>query len=125
MESGGIGSIINLRTPRPLDKPGLRGSLAVKGVYDSSRNDGKPITPEVSGILSTTFANDTIGILVTGSYQKRKSSENNANVGWRDGYLGSENNWGSLAQPGTPRAANITNRPDPTDVYQVPQKRIL
>jgi TonB-dependent receptor len=121
MESGGIGSIINLRTPRPLDKPGLRGSLAVKGVYDSSRNEGNPITPEVSGILSTTFANDTIGILITGSYQKRKSSENNANVGWRDGYLGSENNWGSLAQPGTPRAANITNRPDPTDVYQVPQ----
>jgi TonB-dependent receptor len=121
MESGGIGSIINLRTPRPLDKPGLRGSLAVKGVYDSSRNEGNPITPEVSGIISTTFANDTIGILITGSYQKRKSSENNANVGWRDGYLGSENNWGSLAQPGTPRAANITNRPDPTDVYQVPQ----
>jgi len=121
MESGGIGSVINLRTPRPLDKPGLRGSLAVKGVYDSSRNQGNPITPEVSGILSTTFANDTIGILITGSYQKRKSSENNANVGWRDGYLGSENNWGSLAQPGTPRAANITNRPDPTDVYQVPQ----
>ena len=84
MESGGIGSIINLRTPRPLDKPGLRGSLAVKGVYDSSRNEGNPITPEVSGILSTTFANDTIGILITGSYQKRKSSENNANVGWRE-----------------------------------------
>lgn len=121
IESGGIGSTINIRTPRPLDNPGMRGSLSVKGVYDTSRNEGNPITPEVSGIFSSTFADDTIGIVLVGSYQKRKSSTNSANVGWRDGYLGNENNWGSLAQPGTPRAANITNRPDPTDVYQVPQ----
>lgn len=120
-ESGGIGSTINIRTPRPLDKPGMHGSISAKAVYDSSRNEGNPVTPEISGIFSTTFADDTIGILVTGSYQKRKSSTNSANVGWRDGYLGSENNWGSLAQPGTAGAARITNRPDPTDVYQVPQ----
>jgi len=121
IESGGIGSTINIRTPRPLDKPGMHGSISAKGVYDSSRNEGNPITPEISGIFSTTLADDTIGILVTGSYQKRKSSTNQANVGWRDGYLGTENNWGSLAQPGDPRFANITNRPGPTDVYQVPQ----
>ncbi len=119
--SGGIGSSINIRTPRPLDRPGLRGSVAVKGVYDTSRNVGDPITPEVSGVISTTFADDKIGVLLSGSYQRRKSSFNQANVGWRDGYLGSENNWGSLAQPGTPGAANITNRPDPTDVYEVQQ----
>jgi TonB-dependent receptor len=121
MESGGIGSTINIRTPRPLDNPGLRGSLSVKGVYDSSRNEGHPITPEVSGIISTTFADDRIGIMIAGSYQKRKSSTNQANVGWRDGYLGSENNWGSLAQPGDSRYDNITNRPEGNDVYQVPQ----
>ncbi|NYF31831.1 TonB-dependent receptor [Sphingopyxis sp. JAI108] len=121
IESGGIGSSINIRTPRPLDNPGMRGSLSVKGVYDTSRNNSDPITPEVSGIFSTTFAEDRIGIMIAGSYQKRKSSTNTANVGWRDGYLGSENNWGSLAQPGDPRADNITNRPGPDDVYQVPQ----
>lgn len=121
MESGGIGSTINIRTPRPLDRPGLRGSISVKGVYDTSRNEGDPITPEISGIVSSTFADDRVGIMIAGSYQKRKSSTNTAGAGWRDAYLGSENNWGSLAQPGTPRAANITNRPDPTDVYQVPQ----
>ncbi|MDB5707801.1 MAG: TonB-dependent receptor [Sphingomonas bacterium] len=121
VESGGIGSTINIRTPRPLDRPGMRGSLSVKGVYDSSRNEGNPITPEVSGIFSTTLADDRVGILLTGAYQKRKASVNQANVGWRDGYLGNENNWGSLAQPGDPRYANITNHPDPTDVYQVPQ----
>ena len=119
--SGGIGSTINIRTPRPLDKSGIRGSLAAKGVIDTSQNGKNDITPEVSGIFSDTFADDRIGVLVTGAYQLRKFSTNQANIGFRDGYLGSENNWGSLAQPGEPRAANITNRPKANDVYQVPQ----
>jgi len=119
--SGGIGSTINIRTPRPFDKMGIRGSISARGVIDTSQNGKNDITPEVSGIFSDTFADDRIGILVTGAYQRRNFSANTANIGWRDGYLGSENNWGSLAQPGTPGAANITNRPDPTDVYQVPQ----
>lgn len=119
--SGGIGSSINIRTPRPLDRPGFHGSVAAKAVMDTSMNGDQEITPEISGILSNTFADDTVGVLITGSYQKRKASVNQANVGWRDGYLGNENNWGSLAMAPDPRAANITNRPDATDVYQVPQ----
>ncbi len=119
--SGGIGSTINIRTPRPFDKPGLRGSLSARGVIDTSQNGRNDITPEVSGIFSDTFADDRIGILLIGSYQRRNFSSNSVNVGWRDGYLGSENNWGSLAQQGDPRYANITNRPKATDVYQVPQ----
>jgi TonB-dependent receptor len=120
--SGGIGSSINIRTPRPLDRPGLRGSISAKAALDSSMNEDQEITPEVSGIFSSTFgADDTFGILVTGSYQRRKASTNSYNTDWRDGYLGSENNWGSLAQPGDPRANNIENRPEANDVYQVPQ----
>ncbi|KQO08922.1 TonB-dependent receptor [Sphingomonas sp. Leaf242] len=119
--SGGIGSTINIRTPRPFDKMGLRGSLSARGVMDTSQNGKNDITPEVSGIISDTFADNRIGVLLLGSFQERHFSANQANIGFRDGYLGSENNWGSLAQPGDPRAANITNRPDATDVYQVPQ----
>ena len=80
--SGGIGSSINIRTPRPLDRPGLRGSIAAKGVLDTSRNGRDPITPEVSGVLSTTFADDRFGVLISGIYQDRKASVNTANVGW-------------------------------------------
>jgi len=119
--SGGIGSTINIRTTRPLDAPGFKASIGSKALIDTSRNSGASVTPEVSGIVSQTFADDRIGISITGSYQKRKASVNSANVGWRDGYLGSENNWGSLAQEGDPRFANITNRPGPNDVYAVPQ----
>src|SRR6478672_4541651 len=121
LPTGGIGSTINILTPRPLDRPGMRGSLSARGVLDTSRNGSNAITPEVSGIFSDTFADDRVGILLTGAYQRRKASVNQANVGWRDGYLGSENNWGSLPQAGDPRFANITNRPKPTDVYQVQQ----
>ncbi len=121
LPTGGIGSTINILTPRPLDRPGMRGSLSAKGVLDTSRNGHDQITPEIAGIFSATFADDSVGILVTGAYQRRKASVNQANVGWRDGYLGSENNWGSLPQEGDPRFANIINRPGPTDVYQVQQ----
>ena len=121
VDSGGIGSTINIRTPRPFDRPGFRGSVGVKGVYDTSQNSGTDVTPEVSGIISDTFADNKFGVLLTGSYQKRNSSSNDFSAGWRDGYLGNENNWGSLPQPGSPGASNITNRPDPTDVYQVQQ----
>ena len=34
LPTGGIGSTINIRTPRPLDRPGLQGSIGVKGVLD-------------------------------------------------------------------------------------------
>lgn len=119
--SGGIGSSINIRTPRPLDKPGMRGSIAARGVWDTSRNSNDVITPEVSGVVSTTFGDDRFGILLSGTYQRRKASVNSASVGFRDGFLGSENNWGTLPQPGTPGSERITNRPGPDDVYEVPQ----
>ena len=118
LPTGGIGSVINIRTPRPLDRPGLQGSIGVKGVLDLSREGDLTPTPEISGIISQTFADNTIGILVSGSYQRRKASINQFGAGWREGYLGSENNWGSLSMdPNAP----IENRPGPTDVYQVPQ----
>ena len=122
LPTGGIGSVINIKLPRPLDRPGLKGSIGVKGVYDTSQLYGTDVTPEISGIVSTTFANDTIGILLAGSYQKRNGGQAQFSVGnWRPGYTGAENNWGTLAQAGDPRFANIQNRPGPTDVYQVPQ----
>ncbi|WP_420605823.1 TonB-dependent receptor [Novosphingopyxis sp.] len=114
--SGGIGSTINIKTPRPLDRSGLRGSVAAKAVLDTSRNGDDEITPEVSGIISKTFADDRFGILLSGSYQRRKASVNSASVGFRDGFLGSENNWGTL-----PRNDSVQNRPGPDDVYEIPQ----
>ncbi len=123
LPTGGIGSVINILTPRPLDRPGLQGSIAAKGVLDHTF-EGTKITPEVSGIISKTFADDRIGILVTGSYQKRKASLAQFNAGWREGYLGFENNWGSLPVDANDWRGNFDrteNRPGPDTVYQVTQ----
>ncbi len=122
LPTGGIGSVINIKLPRPLDRPGFQGSIGAKAVYDTSRFQGTDITPEISGIVSKTFADDRFGILLAGSFQQRKASQAQFVTGnWRPGYTGAENNWGTLAQQGDPRFANIENRPGPTDVYQVPQ----
>lgn len=123
LQTGGIGSVINIRTPRPLDRPGFKGSIAVKGMIDNTF-EGTKVTPEVTGILSKTFADNTVGILVTGVYQRRKASLAQFNAGWREGYLGNENNWGSLPVDANDWRGNFAatqNRPGPTDVYQVTQ----
>jgi len=124
LASGGIGSTINIKTAKPLDRPGLHGSIGAKGVYDTSRFEGKGITPEVSGIISDTFADNRIGILISGSYQDRKGSQAGFAAGWREGYKGDENNWGSLPMDANDWRGNYAkteNRPGPNDVYQVPQ----
>ncbi|MBS7668958.1 TonB-dependent receptor [Croceicoccus sp. 1NDH52] len=123
LPTGGIGSVINIRTPRPLDRPGLQGSVAAKAVKDHTF-DGTDITPELSGIVSSTFADDTVGILLSGSYQRRKASLAQFNAGWREGYLGDENNWGSLPVDENDWRGNYDrteNRPGPDTVYQVTQ----
>jgi TonB-dependent receptor len=123
LPTGGIGSVINVKTPKPLDRPGFNGSISARGVYDHTF-EGTNITPEVSGIISKSFADDKVGILVSGTYQKRKASLAQFNAGWREGYLGFENNWGSLPVDANDWRGNYNqtqNRPGETDVYQVTQ----
>ena len=128
LASGGIGATVNIKTARPLDNPGFRASLGVKGVMDKSNDrlpdslQGKSVTPEVSGIYSDTFAGGKFGIALTGSYQERDLGFNQASVpnGWRS-FKGDENNWGTIPQPGQPGSERITNRPGPNDIYSVPQ----
>jgi len=126
--TGGIGATLNIRTARPLDQPGLRTNFGVKGVLDTSADNlpdslqGDSVTPEISGIFSNTFADDRFGVALSASYQERHLGFNQAAVanGWR-AFAGDENNWGTIPQPGSPGSENITNRPDATDTYSVPQ----
>ncbi|MEI6642805.1 MAG: TonB-dependent receptor [Novosphingobium sp.] len=122
--TGGIGSVINIKTAKPLDRPGLHGSIGFKALYDTSVFDGAKTKPEVSGIISDTFADNRIGIAISGSYQDRRASQAQFNAGWREGYLGNENNWGSLpvdANDWRGNYARTENRPGPNTVYQVTQ----
>jgi iron complex outermembrane recepter protein len=63
---GSIGGSINLRSARPLEGVGKRISLSAEGDYnDLSEDNGF----KVSGVFSTTFAEDRMGFMATAVYQ--------------------------------------------------------
>lgn len=128
--TGGIGATLNVMTARPFDHKGQVASFGVKGVYDTSSSNlpgdvkkGNKVTPELSGLYSNTSDDGMFGVAISASYQERNLGYNQASVGngWRGPFKGDENNWGTIPQPGTPGSENITNRPAPGDVYNVPQ----
>src|SRR5690348_5752136 len=63
---GSIGGSINLTSARPLDRVGLQTSLSIEGDYnDFSEDTGY----KASGVFSNTFADDTMGVMITAVYQ--------------------------------------------------------
>jgi iron complex outermembrane recepter protein len=60
LAAGSIGAYVNIRTPRPFDNPGFNAVAAVNGNYHELAQD---VNPELSGLLSNTFADDTVGVL--------------------------------------------------------------
>ncbi|MEE4294740.1 MAG: TonB-dependent receptor [Xanthomonadales bacterium] len=109
LPTGGIGATVNILTPRPLDNPGLTAVASGKVVYETSAADSRisnldKYTPEVSGLFSQTFADDTIGILLSATYQERNNVEENASV----------DNWGPNLQLNGGNIINNNQRADGT-----------
>lgn len=65
---GSIGGLVNIETARALNNPGFHGAGQIAGQYESLARD---VGFKASGVLSNTFANDTIGVIASASYQKR------------------------------------------------------
>jgi TonB-dependent receptor len=92
LPTGGIGATVNLVTRRPMDAKDLRAFVTAKAVYETSAGDGNlggldEITPEIAGLYSNTFFDDTIGIQVSASYEERHNREEYANVArWNQNY---------------------------------------
>jgi TonB-dependent receptor len=83
--SGGIGATVNIETARPLDVPGFRSVISAKAVHETTSSDSSiagldEFTPELAALFSNTFADDTIGVLVSASYQDRANREEFADV---------------------------------------------
>lgn len=66
---GGIASTIDMYTARPFDFGETRTVLSAQGNYDQQRGQ---VSPQVSGLFSTTFADNRFGILAAFSYIDRK-----------------------------------------------------
>jgi TonB-dependent receptor len=81
--SGGIGSTIDIKTARPFDHSGFVASGSAKMAYDTTNRVGDDFTPNLSGLVSDTFFNDRLGVLISGSYSVRNSAlESATNGGW-------------------------------------------
>lgn len=80
MQSGGIGSTVNVETARPFSINGFKIAGSVKGIYDSN---SKASSPEVSALISNTFDDETFGVLFALSHQERETRLNQAQMdGW-------------------------------------------
>jgi len=83
---GSIGATVNIRTQRPLDNPGLHVSAAIAGTYSSMSKDTKP---KVSGLISKTNADGTMGgLLSVVHYQRSHLGERATTSGWLTGDFG-------------------------------------
>lgn len=110
-QSGGVGSTVNIKTARPFDYKGRKFSASVDGNYDGN---AKKFAPDASFLFADTFADGKLGVLLSGSYQKRYTRLNQAQTdGW-------------LVNPGVPAAqvnggAGLVSTSNPQGNIFVPQ----
>lgn len=77
LDEGGIGGNVDLRTRRPLEMAANDGFISLNGA--GSDNSSK-ITPQISALWSWKNKDETFGVLIAGSYQKRRDINYTANA---------------------------------------------
>jgi TonB-dependent receptor len=79
-QSGGVGSTVNIRTAHPFDFKGMKLFASADVNYDEN---ARKAGPDGSFLFSDTFAEGRLGVLVSGSYQKRHTRLSQAQTdGW-------------------------------------------
>jgi len=126
--TGGIGAVVNVKTSKPLEMPGMRAVVSAKGVYDPGTRSGNSVNPEFAGLFSQTFAEDTVGIALSLSSQTRDGGTQSVTT---QSFMGRsfvtqddiDNNtaaaeWGSIAV-GDPSAINFPSEVN-GGIYAIP-----
>jgi iron complex outermembrane receptor protein len=75
LQSGGVGSTINIKTARPFDYAGFKFASSADANYEEN---SKKAAPDASFLLSDRFDDGRFGVLASGSYQLRKDRINQA-----------------------------------------------
>ena len=65
---GSIGGAVDVRTARPFDLPDFFVTSSLSGLVETEQGDW---APRISGLLSWTNVDDTLGLLVTGNISER------------------------------------------------------
>ncbi len=97
LPSGGLGAVVDIKTARPFDNAGFNFSATGKALADTSNEEGSDVTPEISLLISDTFADDMFGIGMNYSYQERDWQEQRAGIGGWKADLGFGNATGDKA----------------------------
>lgn len=80
LQSGGIGSTINIETAKPLNNFGTHFVGSVKTQYDSN---SEKFSPQYTALLSNTYGQGKFGVLMSFSQQKRSARIDEAQIdGW-------------------------------------------
>ena len=80
LQSGGVGSTINIKTAQPFDYDGFKFASSADANYEENSSKA---APDASFLLSDRFDDGRFGVLVSGSYQLRKDRINQAMTdGW-------------------------------------------
>ncbi|WP_165799657.1 TonB-dependent receptor [Sphingomonas oleivorans] len=84
LQEGGIGATVNIVTARPLEgRDGFHATAQLGGIYDTLR---EKVSPDLAATLSYANPDKTFGIVLAGSYTKRKNQIDTIAVdGWING----------------------------------------
>ena len=85
LSGGAIGASIDIKSPNPFDHYGLQARTFASET-DYQKDGG--VTPSFGALLSDTFLDDTVGILVAGDYTNKHIDDNHFDiVGWKGAIL--------------------------------------
>ena len=73
MQEGGIGSTVEITTARPFAFDGFKAVASVKGMYEDISEE---TSPQMSGLVTNTFADGKLGVLAAASFQQRELQTN-------------------------------------------------
>jgi iron complex outermembrane receptor protein len=85
LSGGAVGATINVKSPRPFDKPGMQARAF--GALNNFQKDGGN-KPAFGALFSDTFFDDTFGVLIAGDYTAKNITGHHFDiVGWKGAYL--------------------------------------
>lgn len=79
LQEGAIGATINITTFKPLAIPGFKATASVKAVYDEMSGS---TSPQFSGLISNTFDDEKLGVLLSFAHSQRDSRYDEANTAY-------------------------------------------
>ncbi|MGM9484445.1 TonB-dependent receptor [Roseateles sp. NT4] len=83
VDEGSLGATIDLQTARPFDLKNFAAAVSLKSTYNDL--SGKA-TPKAAFLISNTFADKKVGVLLSGAYSERKVYEEGfSTVRWDNG----------------------------------------